>query len=372
MKLLFVILTLRGGGAEGALVNLVNNLNKSKFDITVLSIFNTGGNIKKLSKDVHYKYCFKHYIPGNVHWFKLLSPKVLYSLLIHEKYDVVFPFLQGVATRIASGCDDNSVLISRVGCTFTQQSDNSRNYRSRKEMLKCYDRFDKIVGVSKDSLQAFSDVVGFHSKLDVMHNIYDTDLIIQKSNEDSGLSIDNCLKFVTTGTLYQTKGYLRLLACFKKLSDEGLEFHLYIIGDGVQKELLANYVNQYLKDKVTLLGFQTNPYKFEKHADWYICSSYDEGFSNAVAEAMILGVPVITTDCCGMREMLGENNEYGIIVKNSDEELLDGLRQILTDSSLTEKYTLKVKERGQFFLKENSIKRIENYFETLVREKHVQ
>lgn len=52
MKLLFVMLTMRGGGAEGALVNLVNNLSKKGHDITVLSLFNVGVNIEKLDKDI--------------------------------------------------------------------------------------------------------------------------------------------------------------------------------------------------------------------------------------------------------------------------------------------------------------------------------
>ena len=67
---------------------------------------------------------------------------------------------------------------------------------------------------------------------------------------------------------------------------------------------------------VDFLGYQTNLYKYVAKCDLFVCASHAEGFSTAATEALILGVPVCTVEVSGMKEMLGENNEYGIITEN--------------------------------------------------------
>jgi len=83
-KVLFLIHDLCQGGAEKVLVNLVNNMDKELFDVTVMTLFDVGVNKQFLKKDVKYKSCFKHPIPGNSHYMKLLSPKQLYNWLIKD------------------------------------------------------------------------------------------------------------------------------------------------------------------------------------------------------------------------------------------------------------------------------------------------
>ena len=74
-----------------------------------------------------------------------------------------------------------------------------------------------------------------------------------------------------------------------------------------------------MESTVTLLGYQTNPYKYVAGCDLFVCSSYAEGFSTAATEALIVGTTVCTVEVSGMKEMLGENNEYGIVTENSEE-----------------------------------------------------
>lgn len=366
MKLLFVMLTMRGGGAEGALVNLVNNLVNLQNDVTVLSVFNVGVNISKLKKEVKYKYVFKKYIPGNRLLFKLLSPRSLFKLIIKKHYDVIIAYLQGVPSRIVSGAPDGQLIVTRVGCTFSHESDSSKAYRSRKEMLKCYNRYDKIVANSIDALACFSDVTGIKNNLGVLYNVYDTKFIQEKSQEKvEFINNNNTINFITTGTLSKVKGYMRLLECFNKLSKDGYLYHLYIIGAGEEGPALSEYADTYIKENVTFLGFQKNPYKYVRQADIYICSSYNEGFSNAVAEAVILGVPVLTTDCSGMKEILG-NGAGGIIVENSNEGLYCGIKQILDNPTVINTYKETIKKCQKFFDTENGIKQTETFFETLI------
>ena len=105
-KVLFLIHDLGQGGAEKVLVNLVNNLDKTKFDITVMSIFDIGENKQFLDSSIKYKSCFKHMVRGNSHLMKLLSPKQLHQWLIKDKYDIEVAYLEGPCARIISGCPD--------------------------------------------------------------------------------------------------------------------------------------------------------------------------------------------------------------------------------------------------------------------------
>lgn len=73
-----------------------------------------------------------------------------------------------------------------------------------------------------------------------------------------------------------------------------------------------------------LIGFQENPYPYIKNADLFICSSLNEGYNLAISEAVILGVPVISTDCSGIRENLGDG-KWGCIVENRKETLYQAI-----------------------------------------------
>ena len=104
-----------------------------------------------------------------------------------------------------------------------------------------------------------------------------------------------------------------------------------------------------MENIVSLPGFTPNPYSIIKGHDLFVCSSRAEGYSTAVTEALILGLPVITTDCSGMRELLGENNEYGVVVQNDEESLYNGIKKFLENKSYLEFYTTKAIERGKKF-----------------------
>ena len=97
-----------------------------------------------------------------------------------------------------------------------------------------------------------------------------------------------------------------------------------------------------------------------KNCDLYVCSSRSEGFSTSVTESLIVGTPVVTTLCSGMKEMLGENNEYGIVTENDEDALYEGIKKMLTTEGLLEYYSEKALERGKKFSTEKTVKAVEN------------
>lgn len=368
-KVLFLIPTLGHGGAEKVLVNLANNLDKSKYEITVQSIFDEGVNKQFLNKDVKYKYNFKKIIRGNVKLFKLFSPQTLYKKFVKEKYDIIVSYLEGITARIASGCtDEQTKLISWIHCKLDTEKAVSAAFRSFEEAEKCYSRYDYTACVSEMVKDYFVNTLSFKEKIGVVYNTIETDEIIRKSNEpidDVEFSKD-CVNICAVGKITPVKGFERLATVHKRLTDENIKTKVYILGVGEEQKNLEKYLKENgLEETFIFLGYKTNPYKYIKNCDLYVCSSYSEGFSTTVTESLIVGTPVVTTLCSGMQEQLGYNNEYGIVTENNEEALYQGIKKMITEEGCLEYYAEKALQRGKRFNKEVTVKAVEDLFESL-------
>ncbi len=84
-----------------------------------------------------------------------------------------------------------------------------------------------------------------------------------------------------------------------------------------------------------------------------------------MTESLIVGTPVVSTDCSGARELLGENNEYGIVTENSEDGIYDGMKKMLSDPELLAHYKKQAAIRGTFFSREKTVKAVEEMLETL-------
>ena len=84
IKVLFLIHDLGHGGAEKVLVNLVNNMDRSKFDVSVISLFGGGVNEQFLNPEIHYRAIFPKVIPGNSKLMKLFSPRFLHKWFLFD------------------------------------------------------------------------------------------------------------------------------------------------------------------------------------------------------------------------------------------------------------------------------------------------
>ena len=162
------------------------------------------------------------------------------------------------------------------------------------------------------------------------------------------------------------KGFDKLARIHKRLREDGFPVHMYFLGDGPEREKLQEFVQENgLQESLTFLGYQTNPYKYVSKCDLFLCASSAEGFSTAATEALILGVPVVTTPVSGMKEMLGESNEYGIVTEGSEESLYQAVRKLLEDPALLQHYKKQAAERGKDFSKEKTVKAVEEMLEKL-------
>lgn len=363
LKVLFMIPNLGHGGAEKVLVNLVNHMDPTKFDITVMALYDEGVNRQFLRKEIKYKSCLKRSFPGIAHVLKFFTPKQLYNHFITEEYDIVISYLEGQTARIISGCDiPKTKKVCWIHRTYISKKDAARLFRSQREAEQCYSSFNKIVSVSEDVQTAFMALFLLNDKGIVLHNTNQSDYILKASENPvpDNLFQKDEIKLCAMGSLIPVKGFERLISIHRQLIEEGYPVHTYILGEGSEKEkLMLQIAKSKVSDSVTLLGYQKNPYCYMRHCDLFVCSSYSEGFSTAVTEALLLGIPVVTTKVSGMNELLGENNEYGVITQNNEEMLLNGIKFLIDNQDLLLHYRQKASMRGKDFATRNTVKAVE-------------
>ena len=361
-KILFLIHDLGQGGAEKVLVNLVNNMDRSKFDISVTTLFGGGVNEQFLAQDIHFHAVFPKLVPGNSKLMKLMTPEQLHNLCVKQKYDIEVSYLEGPSVRVVSGCQNpDTKLVSWIHGEQHTLKNLACSFRSVKEACECYNRFSQTVCVSQSVHDDFCQILDFQKPCRVLYNTVESDKIMAGAKELAPeLVEDGKIRLIAVGTLKKLKGYMRLLKIVKQLRDEQYPIHLYVLGIGPLQQEMEEYIyHNGLNETVTLLGYQMNPYKYVSKCDLFVCASFAEGFSTATTEALIVGTPVCTVDVSGMKEMLGENNEYGFVVENSEAALLHGIKQLIDSPDLLAHYRKQAKLRGRRFQTIETVQAVE-------------
>lgn len=361
-KIAFLIHDLSVGGAEKVLVNLVNNMDQTIFDISVIALFGGGVNEQFLKPHIHYRAVFPKAIPGNSHLMKLLSPGQLHRLCIKEYYDIEVAYLEGPSARIVSGCPHKDTkLVSWIHVEQHTQKLAAQSFRSYAESAACYSRFDKVICVSEYVKKDFLSIYPQLKDVQVLYNTNETAQILEQMNEPiEGETFDNYdIKLCGVGKIVPVKGFDKIARIHCRLRKEGYPIHSYVLGVGDDREKIEQYLReQGEEDSFTFLGYQTNPYKYVHRCDLFVCASIAEGFSTAATEALIVGTPVCTTDVSGMKEMLGEKNEYGVVTENNEEALYQGIKKLLDHPELLTHYKRQAEMRGKMFGTQNTVRAV--------------
>ena len=368
IKILFFIdTTLASGGAEKVLRELVNNMDQSKFDITVCTLWKEEAE-KYLAPGVRYRYIFAKRSKLNKNLFRLESALGLtYRLHMAGDYDIEVAYLECGPTKILAGSGNKKAKkVAWVHCDLAKMTSDVEGFIAKAKTW--YARFDHVVCVSRHTLQRFREMFPAHTASSVIYNTVDDIQIRSLAFEPLPAAWKpRKTTFATIGRMYPQKGYDRLLEAHRRLIEEGFDYDLWILGDGPDRPMHEKFIAEHdLGDSVHLLGFQKNPYPFIWAADCIVCSSYYEGFSTVVTESLILGRPVVTTPCSGMDELLGDN-EFGLITGDSTEGIYQGLKQMLDSPELRTHYAQKAQIRGRDFSKEHLVKQTEEFFEEVLK-----
>lgn len=367
-RVLFLIHDLGPGGAEKVLVNLVNNLDRDQFDITVMVLFGGGVNEQRVKTDIRLVRCFPKSFPGNSHVMKLFSPEFLYRHLIREHFDIVVSYLEGPCNRIIGGChDEGTRKIAWIHSNQHSIYQIARSFRSIEEAEMCYRSFDRIVCVSKTVRESFLRHMPVPLPVDVLYNTNESDKILCLSKEkvELGSANDDERILIGVGKLTRNKGFDRIIRIAAKLRSEHIPVRVLLLGEGPERKSLSQLAaDEGVSDIVSFLGYQMNPYQYLARADLFVCASFSEGFSTAATEALIVGTPVCTVEVSGMREMLGDC-EYGLITKNNEEALYQSVKRMLTEPGLLDSYRKKAQERGKSFSTDQTVKAVEKMLNAL-------
>ena len=368
IRILFFIHDLMHGGAEKVLVNLANNLPPEHYDVTIATMFDVGVNRQFIASHVHYHGGFKHLFPGNSILFRYIPRAWLWKKLMPGEYDLAVAYLEGTTTRVLAGFPHASKCIAWV---HGEQKANSmrRGFRSMSEVRQVYDSYDHIVCVSQGVKDNFLSLCPTNTSVSVLYNVNETDRIIaggKETVEDSRFRTD-WPTLIGVGRIIPGKGFLRLARIHQRLLMDGIQHRIYVLGVGDQQREIEAYCKEHhLESTFIFLGYETNPYKYISKCSAFVCSSFAEGFSTAATEAIVLGVPVITTEVAGMKELLGENNEYGIIVPNDEEALYQGLKKLLTTPGMLDDYRKRAEEHGGMFSMQKTITSHQQFFDNIL------
>lgn len=365
-KVMFMTNSLDGGGAEKILQTILMNLDHNKYDMTLYSMHREDIKSMEYPANVCYKVIFDEYtgkqmlirildklylkIKGKI--FQKCSAKLFYKLFIHEKYDVEIAFIEGESTKIISGSSNKkSKKYAWVHIDLEKNPWTQFMYKNALDEEKHYRKFDKIMCVSESVRDAFLDKYNGidTSKVLVQYNPIDREKIITMSKSESIIKKQDKFRMVAVGRLVEQKGFDRLMEVCANLRDDGFEFEVIILGEGKERTKLEMLINSLqLLSIVKLPGYLSNPYSVMRTADLIVCSSRSEGFSTVLTEAMVLGVPIVSTECAGVKELFGDM-KCGMIVENSTLALYQSLKQVL------------INQEKLVFYKANSIKRGSNF-----------
>lgn len=366
-RILFFHFSLGGGGAERVLVNLLNNLDPDKYEITLHTIFNNGVYKNAIAGHIKRKTVFKRQFRGVTPFLKLFSPSFLHKFLIKEKYDIEIAYLQSTPTRIISGCNSSAIKIGWLHNEVVNKKEYMQQaFRSIDESIVCYNKFHYIVSVAESVQDSFEkNFPEILTPKKVLYNVNDYSEIRDLSSKKIPLNINHdTINICSVGRLVEQKRFDRLINVVNRIKHDNIKLHLYILGEGKERANLEEQIGKlHLEENVSLLGFNANPYKYVAKMDLFVCSSMNEGYSTAVTEAVALGVPVLTTNCSGMEEIL-DGGKYGKIVDNNEDALYSGIKELIENPKQIDDYRTNI-QRSEKFDTRSLVNQYEAFFDSL-------
>lgn len=398
-RILFVLPYLEAGGTERALSNITTHF-PGEWDIDILVnndqviAYPFRGNIISLDimdRTKEHSLAFQAYV-------LLKRIQKLRRLKKKKNYYACISFLDSAnAANILSGRKYCKVLVSVRNSLLQQNELPQFRYVANPLAKILYNHADKVIAVSGGIETELRNFLKLRKeKIKVIENGCDFLKILNESQR--GLTVEEDKKLlnrkivVTVGRLTEQKGQWHLIRAFNEVARRIPDSLLMILGTGELEGYLKKLVALYgLNESVFFTGHVTNPYQYMLRSDIFVLPSLYEGFPNAMAEAICLGIPCIAADFrTGARELLAPNDElpetgikynrevqYGVLTPvcsgiqyNSTEEpletaersLAEAIIEILQDDKKRKEYCRKSKLRSEHL---NIYDKVEEWIETI-------
>ena len=368
-KICFVINSLEGGGAERILTIVINEVAKrlghNGVSLVLLDdrpkMFLLSPSIEVVQLDAEAS-LFKS-TTSLFREVRKMRPDILVSFLARSNY---------AAILVGSLLGIPRVISERVHTT-SHFSRGWGRYMSRLITRLLYPRASAAICVSEGIAIDLVENYGVkREKIVVIANPVDPEKISADGAEKPGIELPPHF-LVAVGRLVPNKNFTGLIHAYSKLKQK---VPLLILGEGpLRGDLEAMTADLGLSDAVRFPGYLTNPHAVIARARVFVSASNAEGFPNALIEAMVLGVPVIATDCdSGPAEILGGNPmtkvsdvthaPYGILVPMGDNDKLVRAMELMFQPAVSKIYAKAALARAKEFELRSPI---EQYVATIER-----
>lgn len=352
-NLLFASKNLDLGGIEKASINLLNRIDYSKFNVTLVLEEKKGTFLPKLNKNVRVLEV-KVSNNKNVILRKLINAyrKLVFKVLNYHTYDFSCCY-----TTYSYSCNKLAKIASSNNSIYVH-SDYKHLYKDVNEYRQFFDsrkvnEYKYIIFVSNEAKEGFiEEYKELEEKCLVFNNFVDTEEIIELSNgvPDKEKDKDKTL-FVFVGRLDDSsKKVKRAINLVKNIKD----VELWIIGDGPDREMYEKYTKELkLEKRVSFLGKKINPYPYMKQADYIILTSDYEGFPVTYLEAITLDKKIITT--IPTSDEYINIKDYAYIISKDEDKMVEEVKEILAKKKSKSKINLAE-------IQEKRIKKLESIF----------
>lgn len=331
MKIALCVDSLVKGGAERVIANLANFL-VDRHEVKILL----------LDKVVEYPIDKRVFITAVNSSLKHRKPLVYFERLrLMKNYfkdteaDVVVSFLPRTNYWVLASAPKYSKVV------MSERNDPKIIYRTLRRKLavaKLYPKAKGFVFQTKEAQEYYEEnkIIKKGAKKTIILNPVDPSFLVRPFDGERKKEI------VTMGRLSRQKGQADLIKAFARLKDDFPEFKLYIYGEGpLRKELEELIRHCSLEGRVFLPGKVDDVRSKTYKATAFVLPSLFEGMPNALLEALVMGVPSISTDCpCGGPKSVILNGENGLLVPVGDiEKLEEAMRKVISSKELQRKFS---------------------------------
>ena len=341
-KLLFITWSVSYGyGTEKSLADVLNRMDRTKYDIHVLPLFKNAEttifheNIKILDSLIDYTQ--EHFDEEKAlnDYYSLLGNPLRFNKRIQEKYDCIIACNHNAPSYFASyikgGCkilwirgDMRELDYKQLPANTTQYKQVKQEYEMQANVLKC---FDAIAVISDVVQQTLAELFGITENVVKISNSVDREKIQVLSREP--MEFPSQAVFTTLGRLDYNKNQLLLLKAAKEVKKHRDDFMVYILGEGEDRPKLERYIQENdLQDNAKILGFIENPYPYIRNSAATVLTSLSEGFSLVLVESVMLNTPIISTDVGVAKELIPKYH-CGDLVSYDEKNLASVLLQYL-------------------------------------------